>query len=191
MEESIEQSEQDPIEQSNEMEFYIVSPKKFLILFLGTFGIYTVYWFFKHWSLFKKSTDGDLWPVMRAIFAIFFTHSLFSYFEERYKNKTGEAPRSINHLATIYVIVSIGGQIASRFSGNDYENPASLFLSLLILPVTCWILYQAQSLANYSGDDVKGRTNDELTFLNYGWLVLGSIFWLLILLGLYATIVGI
>jgi hypothetical protein len=188
MEANIEQSESDSTAQLNEMEFYIVSPKKFLILFLGTFGVYTIYWFFKHWSLYKKSTNADLWPVMRGIFTIFFTHSLFSLFEERYKSKTGEAPRSINHLATIYVVIAIAGQISNKFSENGYGNPTTLFLGFLVLPVTCWVLYQAQSLANYSGNDVEGKTNNDLTFSNYVWLLLGFIFWLLVLFGVYATL---
>jgi len=176
--------------QSNEMEFYVVSPKKFLILFLGTFGIYTVYWFFKHWSLYKKSVNEDMWPIMRGIFSIFFTHSLFALFEMKYEKKTGEPPKSINFLATIYVTFAIGCQICSKLSDNGYGNPITLYLGLLILPVSCWVLYQAQSLANYSGADVKGESNNKLTGLNYFWLVLGAIFWFLVLLGLYATAVG-
>lgn len=174
----------------NEMEFYVVSLRKFLILFLGTFGMYTVYWFFKHWSLYKKSANEDMWPVMRGIFSIFFTHSLFSLFEMKYQNKTGEAPRSINYLATIYVVFAIGCQICSNLSENGHGNPITFYLSLLIFPVSCWVLYQAQSLANYSGEDVKGESNNKLTGLNYLWLALGAVFWFLVLLGWYATAVG-
>ena len=190
MEENIESSNNELQTQSNNMEFYVVSPKKFLILFLGTFGIYTVYWFFKHWSQYKKSSGENMWPIMRGIFTIFFTHSLFALFETKYERKTGEAPRSINHLATIYVVFAVGCQILSKLSENGYGNPATFILGLLILPVSCWVLYQAQSLANYSGDDVRGESNNDLTGLNYAWLVLGGIFWLLIILGLYATVAG-
>ena len=187
MQTSIESPDNDSQVQTDEMMFYIVSPKKFLILFLATFGMYTVYWFFKHWSQYKKSTNDDLWPVMRGLFSIFFTHSLFSLFEMKYEQKTGEAPRSINHLATIYVVFSVGCQVLGKFSDNGYGNPMTFYLSLLVLPVTCWVLYNAQSLANYSGEDVKGATNNELTGLNYIWLIIGFIFWCLALIGLYTT----
>jgi hypothetical protein len=176
--------------QTNEMEFYVVSPKKFLILYLGTFGMYTVYWFFKHWNQYKKSSNEDMWPIMRGIFSIFFTHSLFSLFEMKYTYKTGEPPKSINYLATIYVVFAIGCQICSKFSDNGYGNPITFYLSLLIFPVSCWVLYKAQSLANYAGEDVSGESNSKLTGLNYFWLVLGGIFWLLVLLGMYAKAVG-
>jgi len=190
MEASIESSEPESQVQSNEMEFYVISPKKFLVLFIGTFGIYTVYWFFKHWSQYKKSTNEDMWPIMRGIFSIFFTHSLFALFEMKYANKTGENPKSINYLATIYVVFAIACQIVSKFSDNGFGNPTTFYLSLLILPVSCWVLYKAQSLANYAGEDINGESNSKLTGLNYFWLVLGFIFWFLALLGLYATAVG-
>ncbi|MEW6982517.1 hypothetical protein AAD001_07675 [Colwelliaceae bacterium 6471] len=185
MEASIESSEAQV--QSNEMEFYVVSPKKLLVLFIGTCGMYTVYWFFKHWSQYKQSANEDMWPIMRGIFSIFFTHSLFALFEMKYAKKTGENPKSINYLATIYVVFAIGCQICSKLSDNGYGNPITFYLSLLILPVSCWVLFNAQSLANYAGEDVNGVSNSTLTGLNYFWLVLGVIFWLLALFGLYAT----
>lgn len=188
MEASIESSNSQV--QSNEMEFYVVSPKKFLVLFLCTFGVYTVYWFYKHWSLYKKSSSEDMWPIMRGIFSIFFTHSLFALFEMKYANKTGENPKSINYLATTYVVFAIGCQICGSFSDNGYGNPATLYLSYLILPVSCWVLYKAQSLANYASEDVNGESNSKLTGLNYFWLVLGAVFWFLILFGLYTTAFG-
>jgi hypothetical protein len=190
MEASNESSEAEFQVQTNEMEFYVVSQKKFLTLFLGTLGLYTVYWFFKHWSQYKKSTNKDIWPIMRGIFSIFFTHSLFALFEMKYTNKTGENPKSISYLATIYVVCAIGSQICSKFSDNGYGNPITFYLSLLIIPVSCWVLYKAQSLANYAGEDVNGETNSKLTCLNYFWLALGAAFWFLALVGLYATSVA-
>lgn len=183
--------EQEIKAQSDKMDFYIVSPKKFLILFIGTFGIYAVYWFFKHWDQYKKSTNEDMWPIMRGIFSIFFTHSLFALFEMKYKNKTGEMPKSINYLATMYVVVAIICQIFSKLSDNGYGVPLTFYFSLFIFPVSGWVLYKAQSLANFSGDDVNGNSNNKITFLNYIWLILGFAFWLLILLGVYAKAVGI
>jgi len=190
VEASIESSEPESQVQSNKMEFYVVSPKKFLVLFIGTLGIYSVYWFFKHWSQYKKSANEDMWPIMRGIFSVFFTHSLFALFEMKYANKTGENPKSINYLATIYVVFAIGCQICSKFSDNGFGNPITFYISLLILPVSCWVLFKAQSLANYAGEDVNGESNSKLTGLNYFWLVLGFVCWFLVLFGFYAIEVG-
>lgn len=31
-------------------EFYIVSTTKFLVLYITSLGIYSLYWFYKHWQ---------------------------------------------------------------------------------------------------------------------------------------------
>ncbi len=172
-------------ETSQQMEFYCVSLQKFLILYIGTLGLYAVYWFFKHWSLFKNSTNATMWPIMRGVFSIFFTHSLFSLFEMKYETKTGEAPKSITNLATIFVVVTLLGNIGAKLSEAGYGLPLSVFSALIALPISCWCLYQAQSLVNYASDDVHGSANNRLTLLNYFWLTLGVLLWALTLLGMY------
>ncbi|NOU51439.1 hypothetical protein HG263_12955 [Pseudoalteromonas sp. JBTF-M23] len=191
MEQSIEPKNEEVQDAANNMEFYVVSQRKFLILFIGTFGMYAFYWFFRHWQLYKNSTNEDMWPIMRALFSIFFAHSLFALFEAKYQIKNGEAPKSINHLATIYVVFSIGCHICGRLSDNGYGVPFTTILSLLVLPVSCWALLKAQSLANYAGEDVLGESNNQLSGLNYFWLALGALFWGLVLLGLFAIMMGV
>lgn len=184
METSVENKEQDLDGKSPSIDFYIVSPKKALILFIGTFGIYSVYWFFKHWSQYKKSTNDDLWPVMRALFSIFFVHSLFALFEMKYEQKNGEPPKSIKHLATIYVVFAVIGQVCTQLVENGYNNPLTVIFSVLIIPISGWIIYKTQSLANYAGEDVHASSNNKLTPINYLWIVVISY---LIIQGVNAT----
>ncbi len=58
--------------------FYVVSKTKFLVLFFCTFGMYSLYWHFKNWKQYKDYHKDRIIPALRAIFSIFFTHSLFS-----------------------------------------------------------------------------------------------------------------
>ena len=44
-------------ESTEGLEFYVVSPKKFLIMQISTMGIYSIYWFFKHWKQYKLKHD--------------------------------------------------------------------------------------------------------------------------------------
>ena len=173
METSLDNQDEEVQEKSG-LDFYIVSPKKALILFIGTFGIYSVYWFFKHWSQYKKSANESMWPVMRAIFSIFFVHSLFGLFEMKYSQKNGELPKSINYLATLYVVFSLLGQICTQLIENGYENLFTIVFSFLALPVGAWVIYKAQSLVNYAGEDVHGTSNSKLTPVNYLWILIIS-----------------
>ena len=71
--------------------FYVVSKRKLTILFVATFGLYGVYWQYKLWSRFKHaapsdSEDAGMWPVMRAIFGVFFIHPLFGQVKRHSKD---------------------------------------------------------------------------------------------------------
>ena len=59
-------------------EFYVVGITKFIVLFLATFGIYSVYWFYRNWKLYKIHNNEDIYPVARAIFSIFFVQKVIS-----------------------------------------------------------------------------------------------------------------
>ncbi|MCV2403147.1 hypothetical protein OFY17_09685 [Marinomonas sp. C2222] len=184
METEVEQVESQETEQESGMEFYSVSTKKFLIMYFGTFGIYSLYWFYKHWSLYKTSGNKKLIPIMKAIFSIFFTHALFSLFEKKYHQKTGEYPRSIRSLATIYVVIGVIGYIGAIINGDGRGLTMISLFGFIALPIASWCLYQAQSLANYASNDVLASENNKLTLLNYAWLLVGALYWLLAIVGL-------
>lgn len=55
-----------------EKQFYVVSIRKFTILFFMTLGLYTIYWFYSHWNEYKLYSGKKIWPAPRSIFSIFF-----------------------------------------------------------------------------------------------------------------------
>ncbi|HWR95878.1 MAG TPA: hypothetical protein VN248_04015, partial [Arenimonas sp.] len=57
--------------------FYVVSLQKLVLLQVLTFGFYGILWFYWHFRRLKEYYRDDSWPVMRSIFAVFFTHTLF------------------------------------------------------------------------------------------------------------------
>jgi hypothetical protein len=40
------------------LRFYVVAPRKFLILFLGTLGLYLLYWMYAQWACFRRATSA-------------------------------------------------------------------------------------------------------------------------------------
>lgn len=56
--------------------YYPVSPYKFVILSILTFGVYEVYWFYRNWTFVRERDRSDIWPWARALFAPFTFHSL-------------------------------------------------------------------------------------------------------------------
>lgn len=170
--------------QLKQEEFYVVSKKKFAILFFITIGIYSAFWFYEHWKKNKIANNSDIWPVPRAIFNIFFTHSLFKVINDK-KEKVVPDSKPWNHslIATLYVVLSV----LSNFI--DFIPIASNtvlvdFMFFILIPIFYWLLWDAQRMANIAQSDPKGNSNSSFSFWNYFWIVLGTLFWLLVLVGL-------
>jgi len=164
--------------------FFIVSKSKLAVLYLATLGLYLLYWFYSNWRSFRDTTGEKLWPIPRAIFYIFFTHSLFNKVDANLKAREIEFAWSPNLLATLFVILSIAGNVLDRLSFREIGSPYTDVVSIAILPVALLILLKAQQAINLSEDDPEGSSNSRFTVFNYLWIGLGFLFWALIVLGL-------
>ncbi len=60
-----------------DMEFYAVSPKKFIILSITTFGLFEFYWFYKNWQAIKRHNGSKISPFWRSVFIFFTCNQLF------------------------------------------------------------------------------------------------------------------
>ncbi len=170
--------------------FFHVDIEKFAILFVMTVGMYQLYWFYKQWSALKKYYQLDAWPIPRAFFSIFFTHSLCTYVNEYFREDGREYKWSNTLNATIYVgLILVGailGQVQEHFSDLVLIGVASLLLTLASgIP-----LLQIQKAINVALIGSEYEVNDDFTWLNWIWFVLGIIYWFFVCFGLYATYAG-
>ena len=155
--------------------FYVVSKAKFLVLFFSTFSLYGVYWNFKNWSCYKSYHNDDMWPIMRAIFSVFFTHSLFSEIDFRLKKMDTSFTWNASVLATFVVIILILSNVIDRIA--TYANADWLMLlAFPILIVHGLLLLKAQRAINIACEDPEGLTNKTFTGLNWMWIILGVVF---------------
>ncbi|MBB5211589.1 hypothetical protein [Microbulbifer hydrolyticus] len=178
-------------EETVEQEFYVVSGTKFLVLMIGTFGLYEVYWFYRHWKNYSVCHNESMWPVMRAIFSVFFAHSLSSRIDASLKAADKQYRWSPKLLATVFVVFTVVGQIADRISGSTSELSAVDLVSLGAFPAIVWCLYRIQVAANIACDDPQADSNTTFTPANYAWLALGVAIWGLIIFGFYAAYSGV
>lgn len=173
---------------NNTQPFYVVSKQKFIILHIATFGMYAFYWFWKQWTVWKKYSKEELWAIPRAIFAIFFTHSLFSIINQKANQTTGKVLPTIQNAATVFVVYLVLSSIINKLT---MTTPIIFDIPLIAvsLIVSIWALWQGQEQANIASDDINGQSNEKLTAFNYFWIVLGIIFWLLLIFAAYLDIV--
>lgn len=86
-----------------------------------TFGTYTLYWFYKHWKAVEPQLDAKITPALRALFNIFFTHSLFRQIDsgaQRAGLKPEWRPASS---ATLFVVALVVSQVADRIAARAEE----------------------------------------------------------------------
>jgi hypothetical protein len=57
--------------------YFPVSPLKLVVLATCTFGLYEIYWFYRHWGVVRERHNSGIMPFARAFFAPLFCYSLF------------------------------------------------------------------------------------------------------------------
>lgn len=164
--------------------FYVVSPGKMTVLFFVTLGLYTVYWFYRHFREYRDSSGSDMWPVPRAIFNIFFAHTLFRLIRERLDAAGRPYDWSPSTTATAYVVFAVGANVVDRLAFKYVGSPYTDLAGLLLLVAMYACLLSAQKAANAAVGDPAGSANSRFTLANWVWIVLGVLFWGAVLVGL-------
>lgn len=172
----------DDVEQASM--FYVVSKKKFLILFFSTLGFYAIYWSYKNWKEYKNSTGAKVTPALRGIFLIFFMHSLFRHVDETLEGKRLSFAWSHQASATWLVILICVSNVLDRTSMREIGSPYTDLASVAIMLPMAFAYLKPQLAINAACGDPEGVSNDKLTGANYIFVAIGTLLWCLALLGL-------
>ena len=95
--------ENDVFTDEDQPRYFPVSEGKFMTLYILSFGLYGVYWFYKNWKLQEPKMDKKIYPVWRAIFSIFFTHALFKRIDQSASHLEKQHKFNASALATFFV----------------------------------------------------------------------------------------
>jgi hypothetical protein len=176
---------ENPLQAALRAEFYVVGRTKFFLLFFLTIGLYQWYWFYAHWARYRRFRNVSLWPVPRAIFAIFFTHSLAEEIDQSLQRERIPYDWSPGAIATAFVIMEIASNLCGRLSGRNIGSPFTDYVPFVLMPFIAIVLWQMQVAANLACGQAEGESNRHITWANVVWFVLGGLFWLLVLAGLF------
>lgn len=161
-------------------EFYIVSLRKFVILYLATSGCYGLYWFYRHWSENGRFSGSSVLPVIRALFAFIFVFPLFRKVDKSLRQQEiGSMPSWLASAALMLVLsfASIPLSLAGEgVQGGDAAVWLGLMLVLLIAQIVNLAIVQRQM--NIAALDAGGTGNATLTGANWAWIAFGSLLWL-------------
>lgn len=164
--------------------FFVSSPLKLTVLYVATFGIYSFYWFYKHWKALQPQLDEAITPWARALFYWFFTHALFQTISDRQKAE-GQPAWHYSGLAWLVIASDIISRLLDRLGNKvDIANGGSttLFLGLwsgsilfALLPLAS--LLAAQRRANALAGDAGGSGNSHFSLYNMIFVLIGIVGW--------------
>lgn len=176
----------DDAQEPPQHEFYVVAPRKFVLLYIFTLGLYSIYWFYRNWSLQKLRRRLDVWPVPRSIFQIFFTHSLFRRIDAQLQQSGSRYRWKAEAVATTYVVLILLSRAIDRLITD--ESSFVDVVSLLMVVVPGLPLLSAQMAINHAENDAAGAGNSVLSAANLAWILAGALFWILMLIGVYMIV---
>ncbi|MGH1374134.1 MAG: hypothetical protein ACRBBW_18985 [Cellvibrionaceae bacterium] len=108
--------------------YFSVSPLKLVIMSIGTFGIYDLYWFYKNFCHIKQKNNLDIMPFWRAFFAPLWSYSAFDHIQ----NEMNEQEIPLNIYAALFAVLYFLVQACWRLP--DPYWLISIFSFLLIIP---------------------------------------------------------
>jgi hypothetical protein len=165
-------------------DFQVVGKVKFFTLFLGTFGFYLLVWMYQHWAQFKHRRKVPMWPVARAIFPIFFTHSLTEEIDHNLKRAGLRHAWSPSALATIVVVLLIATRLMGRLPVEVLAESTGVLIHMSMIVLLSVLVWRIQRAANIACGDPEGASNSKFGVTNWLFAILGVVWWLLVLAGL-------
>ena len=179
----------------NETPFFPVSEGKLITLYILSFGLYGIYWFQQNWKRQQPMMDKKIYPVWRAIFSIFFTHSLFKRIDQQAVHLPQQHKFNANVLATFFVAAIVVSNVVDRISINtdiaqSITNTTLIITSIVLFLFSAYPLAKVQATVNRINNDMLGYLNHKYSAWNYVLIILGTVTWLVLAMGLLAESMG-
>lgn len=152
--------------------WFVVGEVKLVVMTFATFGLYQIYWFYRHWRSVRVG-ENDVWPLPRAIFGVLFCYPMFTKIME----SASAAGVPVGESAGAYAVVFIALSVAHRL-----PDPWWLVTFLSVVPLVA-VQRVVNAVARLEVPEVDPNTR--LTLANWVLIVFGGLWWLLVLVGLF------
>lgn len=153
-------------------QFYVVSMRKFTLLFLLTAGLYGVYWFYRMFKTMQQVQQRELLPILRALFAFLFVLGLFSFIHREEQKSPNAKPWNPDFLGWVFAASCLVQLVFNLV--NLGLGPVGLFVIFIITVFgQFYPVYQVQLAVNRMAQDPFGRVNAQLSTTNMLWILFG------------------
>lgn len=169
-----------PYESDYEVESQpVLGLNHFIILSILSFGLYELWWFYKSWKFFQQKEQSDIMPAMRAIFSIFFLIPLMRKIQDFAHERNYPETYAPVFLFIGWIVVNLLARLPDPF-----WILAILNFIFLIPP------YKAFHYARLESEEFPAYEQQTLNGRQTAIVVVGSIFWVLVLLSFAVIALG-
>ena len=146
---------------------------KLALMMAATFGIYQVFWGYRHWKAIRTRTGQDLMPFARGFFAIFFFHALAREVNDAAADQRIERRLPVGPLTALFLILWVSQRL---------PDPYWLIWFAIVIP-----LMYVQQLANEVIQKASPLADRNARIRSWNWLaiVLGIPFFILAVIGTF------
>lgn len=180
------------VENFGNIEFFSITTTRLAVLSIITFGVYEIYWFYRNWRAVKNGEKLNIQPFWRAVFSIFFCHSLFKKILQSAKKYGFTNRYSPGLLAILYIIlILLGNGMGNGMGRADISNFGFDVLWLLVSISTIIPLISIQKAINFNNSKITGNSGVDGKFSKgeVVLIIIGSIFFLLVILGILSDLI--
>jgi hypothetical protein len=145
-----------------EAPFFAVSVAKLAVMCVCTFTLYEVYWFYRNWDRIADRERVSVWPLARAIFAVFYCYPCFARIRDH------ECVSQLD--SRLYALPLAIGFIATKLTWRlpDPWGWISLSSFLFLLPIQRYV-NRLNALASPSHD-----RNSRFSGWNWAAVIIGG-----------------
>ncbi|WP_135290060.1 hypothetical protein [Pseudomonas kairouanensis] len=157
--------------------FFVVAPRKLMVMTLVTLGAYFIYWLYRQWTLYHQAKGLRLWPWVRVMFpGCYFCSLILSVMHELEQGESDYhwSPRCLA------VAVFVGGCLP--FTLLWLLSPFAAWAVVAgIAALLVALTLQVQAAINYLELDPQGQANARLTDANWVGIAVGVAGWLVVI----------
>ena len=152
-------------------EYFTVGTIKFALMSLTTFGLYEAYWFYRNWKVIRDREGSQIWPFWRGVFGVFWTFSLGKKLLIDAKERSIAIELPATKLGIVYFVVN-----------SLYRLPGQYWLLSLLAFIAILPFETAARRLNGNGG-LSEPTSGTYSGWIIAWLIFGSLFLLLAIVG--------
>ena len=167
--------------------WFSVGRRKLGIMCSLSLGLYAIWWFERQFRFQKRAYYLDTWPVLRALFSIFFAYPLFRAVSLAAEAEKVRFSWSASTMAGLYFVLVLSDRIVDRMSTvGAISEFSSVALGVGLIIGIAYLLTRVQETINaiLTNSHPEEAKNDNFSRWNVALIVAGGLVYVLGLLGL-------